>query len=224
MGRHFAVYPEFPPANPIQVRLFFSKTEFDALTLTANANVNPNDDFPTGIVSELYLGKYSNTLNPAVINGTFSDNCLNGAQSSMHMQSANGEPINLWTSFQDLLGRYTEYSVPTFSELCLHGNTNGNTSPLPVELIEFNAHCMPNEIMVKWSTASEINDQYFLLEKSRDMQDWEAIATIDGAGNSNEVLHYTHSDLIPTKMQADSKKNTRYKPNNSKTCRLKSLF
>src|SRR5690606_35032380 len=158
MGRHFAVYPEFPPANPIQVRLFFSKTEFDALTLAANANVNPNDDFPTGIVSELYLGKYSNTVNPAVINGTFSDNCLNGAQSSMHMQSANGEPINLWTSLQDLLGRYTEYSVPTFSELCLHGNTNGNTSPLPVELIEFNAHCLPNEIMVKWSTASEIND------------------------------------------------------------------
>ena len=194
MGRRYAVIPEFQPTNPIQVRVFFSKQEMDALILEANANVNPNDDFLWGNMTELYLGKYSNTLNPSVINGTFTDNCVSGAQSSMHMPMTNGEPKWLWPSFIDNSGRYVVYNVPTFSELWIHGNSNGNVSPLPVELTDFNAHCMQNEVVVKWTTASEINNQYFLLEKSTDMQDWEAIATIDGAGNSNEVLHYSYSD------------------------------
>ncbi len=57
MGRRYAVIPEFQPTNPIQVRVFFSKSEMDALILEANANVNPNDDFPWGNMTELYLGK-----------------------------------------------------------------------------------------------------------------------------------------------------------------------
>src|SRR5690606_4691482 len=96
MGRRYAVIPEFQPTNPIQVRVFFSKPEMDALILEANANVNPIDDFPWGNMTELYLGKYSNTLNPSVINGTFTDNCVSGAQSSMHMPMTNGEPSWLW--------------------------------------------------------------------------------------------------------------------------------
>ena len=67
-------------------------------------------------------------------------------------------------------------------------------SPLPVELINFNAECLADAIQINWTTASEINNLSFTLESSSDLNKWETIATIAGAGNSNSILNYKYSD------------------------------
>ncbi len=65
---------------------------------------------------------------------------------------------------------------------------------LPIELLSFSASCMGNGIVVSWSTASEHNNDYFVLERSVDAVNFSGIAQIRGAGNSIENLDYSYND------------------------------
>lgn len=48
--------------------------------------------------------------------------------------------------------------------------------------------------MLKWATATEVNNDYFEVERSYDGTQFEAIAQIDGAGNSSEEQSYEYVD------------------------------
>lgn len=66
--------------------------------------------------------------------------------------------------------------------------------PVPVELLEFTAECFRGRPVLTWYTASEMNNQYFTVERSTDGQYYKPVATINGAGYSNSVLKYEFSD------------------------------
>lgn len=66
--------------------------------------------------------------------------------------------------------------------------------PLPVELLSFTAECSGEGRLIRWITASELNNEYFTLERSIDGENYEFAAHIKGAGTSNERLHYTTTD------------------------------
>lgn len=70
-------------------------------------------------------------------------------------------------------------------------------NPLPVELISFNA--VPNGKVVDliWSTASEVNNELFIIERSVDAEDFEPILNTPGAGTSLIVQHYALVDGTP---------------------------
>lgn len=75
---------------------------------------------------------------------------------------------------------------------------NANLNVLPISLLAFDAQPTSEAtVLLTWSTASEINNDYFSLERSKDTGQWEAIAEIKGAGNSNNTLHYSHVDKNP---------------------------
>jgi len=48
-----------------------------------------------------------------------------------------------------------------------------------------------------WVTASEINNDYFVIERSTNANDWIPLDSVDGAGNSNAVLSYNYLDNNP---------------------------
>lgn len=77
------------------------------------------------------------------------------------------------------------------------GTRNFNNSPLPVELIGFTAKSAGTVVNLEWSTASEKNNLLFTLERARAGTDFEAFGTVKGAGNSNRLCHYAHSDEMP---------------------------
>ncbi len=66
--------------------------------------------------------------------------------------------------------------------------------PLPVTLLYFKVYCVGKYVALKWETASEINCEYYLVERSSDGIYWEPVAYIQGAGNSNEVSTYSWVD------------------------------
>ena len=68
---------------------------------------------------------------------------------------------------------------------------------LPIKLIRFNAEINSNNVELFWSTASEINNDFFTLEKSKDGINWSAFAEQPGAGNSNTILNYKGLDYNP---------------------------
>jgi len=69
-----------------------------------------------------------------------------------------------------------------------------NVSVLPIELLEFKGYNEEYYNIIKWSTATEINNHYFILERSTDGVKWDLIYTKNGAGNSNTTELYEYKD------------------------------
>lgn len=67
-------------------------------------------------------------------------------------------------------------------------------SPLPVELSRLNAECGIGQVRVDWSTASERQNAYFVIEHSSDGQLFGPIGTVAGAGTSSTSSVYQFVD------------------------------
>ena len=81
------------------------------------------------------------------------------------------------------------------------GNCGGGSAcdiiTLPIELIEFDGYEEGGVNKVYWTTASEINNNYFTVSKSEDGIHWEDFAIISAAGNSTSTLRYEIVDESP---------------------------
>jgi len=75
--------------------------------------------------------------------------------------------------------------------------TGAVNPPLPIELISFNADCSPTNgaVDLKWLSSTEINNDFYTIERSSDAFNFEVVATIKGAGNSNNINSYFFRDV-----------------------------
>ena len=69
--------------------------------------------------------------------------------------------------------------------------------PVPIDLVSFEAQLINDEVELTWQTASEINNDYFIVQRSMDLTNWIYIDSVDGSGNSNELLNYKTFDRNP---------------------------
>ena len=65
---------------------------------------------------------------------------------------------------------------------------------LPIEILSFSATCNGRYAELEWSTASERNNDYFVIERSDDAINFTEVGRVAGAGNSIEQLDYTFND------------------------------
>lgn len=90
----------------------------------------------------------------------------------------------------------TDYSsnwAVMFSNVSFNGS-----NPLPVELTEFNAHCVGDQTRLSWATETEQNASHFLLDRSRDGISWEEVTEMKAAGTTTvpqEYAFYDETDL-----------------------------
>ena len=77
----------------------------------------------------------------------------------------------------------------------------GSGQPFPVNLVSFSGELAQSGLVVilTWTTASQINNDYFEIQKRTDWYDWQTISVIEGEGNSNTQITYNSLDLEPTK-------------------------
>jgi len=66
---------------------------------------------------------------------------------------------------------------------------------LPIELLSFSGECNNQNVLFKWITATEHNNDYFSIEHSIDGLNWENIRNIPGAGNSTSEITYNYIDF-----------------------------
>lgn len=77
-------------------------------------------------------------------------------------------------------------------------SSNADQNVLPIELLGFTAFPVEGGLVrTEWSTASEMNNDYFTVERSRDAEHFEAIGDVEGAGNSTSTRHYAFVDDAP---------------------------
>jgi len=73
----------------------------------------------------------------------------------------------------------------------------GNEVPLPIELLSFTGGCDNGNLVFNWTTASEINNDYFSVERSPDAKQWQVIGIVKGEGNLYSEHNYSYKVTEP---------------------------
>jgi hypothetical protein len=171
LARHFKITPATQPSSAIQVRLYFTPAEFSALQSVDPALLS---------ISNLSVTKYD---------GPTEDNVYYPQDATSLTWIPPGSIVNA-SAFG---GNYIEFTISSFSEFWIHPGSG----PLPIELLSFNATSREENVLLDWSTATETNNDYFTLEKTRDGINFETVAIVDGSGNSSVMHNYSFMDEHP---------------------------
>jgi len=141
-----------------------------------NVNTYPNDDTPDETPG--YRDAYRALKAPSGTGGGTWPSSI----------ALDGDPCVVGTYYEIPGFNYTG-----FSDAAPGGGEN-NSTPLPIELLSFNAYCNTNQVDISWSTASELNNDYFTILKSNDGVNYSQLGIVDGAGSSNTIINYSYTD------------------------------
>jgi len=82
----------------------------------------------------------------------------------------------------------------TYQMVYIENLKASNTGTLPVNLLSFDAEKDNGGNLISWTTASEINNDYFEIQRSNDGITYEVIATVKGNGTTNQINNYSAFD------------------------------
>jgi hypothetical protein len=140
------------------------------------------------------------TVGDVAINMGYNSSCVNTSFSTMTLYDNTCTEIGNGLTFTNLTPGETytwcilmrAWGGPTcngFERVCPYWMDN---SPLPIEL-EGTIDCEDN--IITWTTATEINNDYFIIEKTNTGNYWEYTATVYGEGTSYTSTDYVYQDL-----------------------------
>ena len=74
----------------------------------------------------------------------------------------------------------------------------GGGGSLPIVLTSFTGETTENNtVNLSWEVLSQVNNDYFTIERSLDCREWEVVGKIEGAGNNNTGMSYNLLDDNP---------------------------
>lgn len=108
-------------------------------------------------------------------------------------------------------GLYGTTNAPPMSAFTANGATSAGpgtiatgtpnpyttATPLPVKLKSFSAELIKSTVRLNWISSSEVNNEYFTIERSSDGIQFQEIKKVPGAGNSSTETNYSHTDDSP---------------------------
>lgn len=101
----------------------------------------------------------------------------------------------LGTTYYISVGYYS--SSPGYGNFVLSVTNGASCGPLPIELIEFSGTQMNGSVLLEWRTASELNNDYFVIERANGAMVWKTVAQIPGAGTISYEMSYSCIDSSP---------------------------
>lgn len=192
-------------------------TDLPAIELYYYSGVDPVDDGNSTLTTTNYTNAYwkinetvAGDINNYTYNLTlyYTDNILqnisdeglmNIMKNPVHYPTAADIENNWHTYAADLRdGTNNTITVNNIIGFSDFGLEEGLT-PLPVTFVAVNLSYKNDRVTVDWSTASELNNDYFLVEKSANGIDFQAFEKVSGAGTSNRLNFYSAQDLNPYK-------------------------
>lgn len=136
--------------------------------------------------------------------------CDNDPSTGFHMSALGSGSVNSYTTSTNKTNCAT--ATPT-NMLCgslnlYNVNINGVNytspcsfapagTPLSVKLLNFDAAIRNGKVAINWTTAAEVGSTYFILERSNNAKDWEAITKMDGSGTEHVKNSYNYTDNMP---------------------------
>ena len=180
-------------------------TSGNAGTNNVDLVANPIDDGGYSLNKISKDGYWTISAADALAGGTYSlDLTCTGISgvtdySKLHMLKRSNSAIN-WAALGSHSVATGSNSIPIIHRTGLSGFSDfvpatGAENSLPVELLNFRGKCLNSKNVISWSTASEINNDYFLIEKSSNLIDFSILKQVKGNGNTNSISNYSTDDL-----------------------------
>ncbi len=143
-------------------------------------------------VDLLIAGSYGTLRNPFL---AIFDSSMSQIACAKYTSAASSISVNPTTL---VVGHLYYISVDNFvgysGTFTIHINGGG---ALPIELVNFSAKKEKDKTVVRWETGSEVNNDYFTIERSEDGLNFYSIGKLPGAGNSTVNLQYSFDDESP---------------------------
>jgi hypothetical protein len=174
--------------------------DLNGLSITKNAAITPLQPINT---RPSLLRAYTFSATSPSFSGTirvdYQDGELNGLNENTlevnYYQDTNW--YNVPTASNDATNNYVISNALTTQSL-KEITLASSAAPLPVTWLNFTAKSQGQDILLNWSTATEINSQDFLVQHSTDGKVYTNVATQAAAGNSTSILkyHYVHTSPV----------------------------
>ncbi len=165
----------------ISVRIYHSDGTFEALARTYNGGSYEFFNLPDGEYYIVFDQSTTSNYDPSLlISGTHRD-VVGNTDITDELDSDMKAETYTTANFTLMLGDVKRNIDGGFA-----------TSVLPVELMYFEGSGEGCETIIEWATASEENNDYFILEHSANGLDYTAIEIIQGNGNSVEMIEYRY--------------------------------
>ena len=189
INRKWDVVPTTQPTSDVTVIFPFTHTEYGDVVTALSA-------ISTTITNANQLEMYKLTSA-----GTFADPHASGATGVALPHGASASTSNwVWSQHGNGTDHLATYKVASFSGGGGGGGASG--SPLPVELIHFDAQPAANHTAdLHWATASEINNSHFVIERSYDGRTFETVGNVTGNGTTSQLIDYNYTDRSIAKSQ-----------------------
>lgn len=105
-------------------------------------------------------------------------------------------------TFASRTGTFATFTIPTVSGFTLMPVYTATSvqimaTVLPVELVSFTAKKTDKSVQLDWQTATEQNNEKFVVERSTNALDYKPIAEVRGAGTTQLPQSYTFTDEKP---------------------------
>ncbi|MGB0882566.1 MAG: T9SS type A sorting domain-containing protein [Vicingaceae bacterium] len=93
-----------------------------------------------------------------------------------------------------LIDNYAATTSPFDMDMTLSSGLTLNCTPLPIELLNFNGYPEDGYNKLTWTTATEVNNNRFIIQKSHDGILFQYLGEIEGQANSNRNVEYNFID------------------------------
>ncbi|MCU0355451.1 MAG: T9SS type A sorting domain-containing protein, partial [Cytophagales bacterium] len=161
-------------------------TENASVTLSwLNSSTNSTSQGSGGVGTNNVMGQYTG-LRVARWNGTRWQNVGGGSHTGSNPTGTVTSTLNTSCGVGE---------VDNFSPFTLASNLLFN--PLPVILVNFQAEVLNRQVKLNWQTSTELNTSHFVVERSRDGQNFEPLTQVAAKGNSTNLQLYNALDAQP---------------------------
>jgi hypothetical protein len=142
-----------------------------------NYTITPTNN--TGLNATLRFSYFTNELGGLTEADLRAEESTNGGT----IWTLQGGTVNTASDYLDKTG-INSFALWTLSA----------TTPLPVDFIDFKAACDNTNVHLSWATTTEMNNNYFSVEKSDDNNKYNLVGIVKSLGNSTHIQQYEFID------------------------------
>lgn len=172
LDRNITITPQTQPSSPVKIRLYISKTEYDALDLDPASMISA--------ITDLRILKNNDPCGSAAVAATTSI-------------------VPTFAEAHGSQGYMLQGSISSFSSF--YFGSTALTLPLDL-LTFTGSLQTDNTVLLKWKTENEVNTSHFEVERSADGSNFSAIGTVAADNSTSTTHNYSYIDMDAANQQS----------------------
>ncbi|MDJ0365489.1 right-handed parallel beta-helix repeat-containing protein [Hymenobacter sp. H14-R3] len=168
----------------------FANTEVEFYRGDNTTDTNQNGEITAGDGQSFPHGE------PSTYIGTLTTDKTGSFAADITVLTASISPALLTTDPINSLAYKAEYGTSEAGINLIPNTIPPNLLPLPVTLTRFDAQASGVDVLLTWATATELNNEYFEVQRSFNGRDFEALSKVDGHGTTTKAQGYSYTDVV----------------------------